>query len=63
MPKRSLRELLRRRRAEKKAFSPEMRRLMGTFEAQYDGHRDSQDANGSNQQKAEGPESNLGRPD
>lgn len=53
MPKRSLRDLLRRRRAEKKALSPEMRRLMDSFEAQYGGHRDSQDAKGSNQQKAD----------
>jgi hypothetical protein len=37
MAKRSLRSLLRKKRAtaEKKAMTPQMRKLMATFEAQY----------------------------
>jgi hypothetical protein len=37
MAKRSLRNLLRRKRPDKKALSPEMRTLLDSFEAQY-GH-------------------------
>jgi hypothetical protein len=36
MAKRSIRHLLRKKRTEKKALSPEMRNLMVSFEAQYE---------------------------
>lgn len=43
MAKRSLRDLIRKKkRGEKKALSPTMRDLMVSFEAQY-GHRDPQE--------------------
>jgi hypothetical protein len=41
MARRSLRELLRKKREGKKALSPQMRTLLDSFEAQY-GQRDPQ---------------------
>jgi hypothetical protein len=40
MARRSLRDLLRKRREDKKALSPEMRTLLDGFEAQYGTRRD-----------------------
>jgi hypothetical protein len=40
MARRSLRDLLRKRREDKKALSPEMRTLLDSFEAQYGTRRD-----------------------
>ena len=46
MARRSIRDLLRRKREGKKALSPEMRTLLDSFEAQY-GQRDPQNASQS----------------
>jgi hypothetical protein len=46
--KRSLRDLLRRKLKGKKTLTPEMRDLLGSFEAQY-GRRDTKDGSRSSQ--------------
>jgi hypothetical protein len=46
MARRSLRDLLRKKREGKKALSPQMRTLLDSFEAQY-GQRDPQNDNRS----------------